>query len=297
MSRCAQIARQLDEPMAGTAPSSRRWLCLEWSDGWPSDNNHVEHPALRRLLARSAAAGFRPLLIRGTQPAPDPRMQRVFLTDTSPPGAMTTVLGVERPEQWDDLALPDRDRPLPGEPVAGPLLLVCTHEQRDPCCGIEGRALLDAIAGPDVFACSHLGGHRFAPTAMVLPTGYVYGRLDVGSATAIRARAAASEVETDRCRGRSTWSAAGQVAELAVRAATGLCSPDALSMINEVGDTVHLNSTSGGRWAVDLERADRGAARPASCGARATLVVLLRATAVRVLRGSRLATSDQPVEG
>ena len=296
MSPCAQIARQLDEPMAGTAPSSGRWLCLEWSAAWPSDLNHVEDPALRRLLARSTAAGFRPLLIRGTQPAADPGARRVFLTDTTPPGAVTTVISLDHPDKGDDLDLPELDRPLPGEPVAGPLLLVCTHEQRDPCCGVEGRALIEAIAGPDVFACSHLGGHRFAPTAMVLPTGYVYGRLDVGAATAIRARAAASEVETDRCRGRCTWSAAGQVAELAVRAATGLRAPDALIMINEVGDTVHLNSTSGGRWAVDLERVDQGATRPASCGARPTLFAPLRATAVRALRGSRRTASDQPVE-
>ena len=53
----------------------------------------------------------------------------------------------------------------------------CAHEERDRCCGLDGRALVDAVAGPDVFAASHLGGHRFAATAMVLPTGYVYGRL------------------------------------------------------------------------------------------------------------------------
>jgi hypothetical protein len=79
----------------------------------------------------------------------------------------------------------------------------------------------------------------------------------------------------------------GQVAELAVRAATGLSSPDALIMINEIADTVHLNSTSGGRWAVDLDRVDLDVTRPASCGARPTLVVPLRAAAVRALRGSR----------
>ena len=197
------------------------------------------------------------------------------------------MISIARPEQYDDVALPDLGRPLPGEPVPRPLLLVCTHEQRDHCCGLEGRALIDAIACQDVFACSHLGGHRFAPTAMVLPTGYVYGRLDAASATAIRARAAASEVETDRCRGRCTWSPEGQVAELAVRAATGLSAPDALIMIDDTGETVHLNSTSGGRWAVDVERVDLDAIRPASCGARPTLVVPLRAVAVRALRGSR----------
>jgi hypothetical protein len=226
-------------------------------------------------LARATAAGFRPLLVRGDR-------RRVLLTDTFPPGATTTIV-----EQWDDLALPGPGQAMPGEPVPGPLLLVCAHEQRDPCCGLDGRALLDALAGPDVVACSHLGGHRFAPTAMVLPTGYVYGHLDAAAATAVLARAAAAEVETDRCRGRCTWSPAGQVAELAVRAATGLSAPDDLVMIDDRGDTVHFNSAAGGRWAVDIEPVEVDATRPASCGARPTLVAPLRAAAVRTLRGSR----------
>ena len=118
---------------------------------------------------------------------------------------------------------------------------MCAHEQRDPCCGLDGRALLDALAGPDVHACSHLGGHRFAPTAMVLPTGYVYGHLDPAGARRVLARAAASEVETERCRGRCTWSPGGQVAELAVRAATGLCGPDDLVMIDDRGlSLIHI---------------------------------------------------------
>lgn len=275
VSRCAQIARGLTEPMAGTAPSSARWLCLEWPDPWPADVKQVDDPAARRLLERATGAGFRPLLVRGDR-------RRVLLTDASPPGATTTVV-----ERWDELALPPVGAPLPGEPVAGPLLLVCAHEQRDPCCGLDGRALLDALAGPDVHACSHLGGHRFAPTAMVLPTGYVYGHLDPAGARRVLARAAASEVETERCRGRCTWSPGGQVAELAVRAATGLSGPDDLVLIDDRGSTVHFNSTAGGRWAVDVAPLELDVTRPASCGARPTLVAPLRAAAVRTLRGSR----------
>ena len=226
-------------------------------------------------MERATKAGFRPLLVRGNR-------RRVLLTDASPPGATTTVV-----ERWDELALPPVGAPLPGEPVAGPLLLVCAHGQRDPCCGLDGQALLDALAGADVSACSHLGGHRFAPTAMVLPTGYVYGHLDPAGARRVLARAAASEVETERCRGRCTWSPGGQVAELAVRAATGLSGPDDLVLIDDRGDTVHFNSTTGGRWAVDVEPAELDVTRPASCGARPTLVAPLRAAAVRPLRGSR----------
>jgi hypothetical protein len=284
--RCAEIARTLDEPMVGTAPSTRRWLCLERTEPWPADINQDRDPGVRALLARAAAAGFRPLMIRSTEGGPERRPPRVFLTDTAPGRTVTTTLDIERPEQLDDLPLPDPDHPLPGVPVTAPMFLICTHEQRDPCCGLDGRALVDAIAGPGVFAASHLGGHRFAPTALMLPTGYAYGRLEPTSAATIRAGAAAGVITTDRCRGRCTWSPRGQVAELAVREASGLRSPDALIVEDDSGDVIHVGTATGERWAVDVEPVDVDATRPVSCGARFTLMVPLRAVEVRVLRPS-----------
>ena len=159
--RCAEIARTLDEPMVGTAPSTRRWLCLERTEPWPADVNQDRDPGVRALLARAAAAGFRPLMIRSTEGGPERRPPRVFLTDTAPGRTVTTTLDIERPGQLDDLPLPDPNHPLPGVPVTAPMFLICTHEQRDPCCGLDGRELVDAIAGPGVFAASHLGGHRY----------------------------------------------------------------------------------------------------------------------------------------
>jgi hypothetical protein len=285
--RCAEIAWALGEPMAGTAPSTRRWLCLERTEAWSADISRDPEPLVRALLTRAAATGFRPLLIRSTERGPDRRPPRIFLTDTAPGRTVTTVLQIERPERLDDLALPEPDDPLPGDPVTGPLLLICAHEQRDPCCGLAGRALMDAMAGPDVFAASHLGGHRFAPTALLLPTGYVYGRLEPTSATAILAGAAGGEITTERCRGRCTWSARGQVAELAVREATGLRSADVLIVEDDSEDSVLVRTDAGQRWAVDVEAVEVDVTRPASCGARPTLMVPLRAAAVRELQPGR----------
>ncbi|MBV9923283.1 MAG: hypothetical protein JOY78_20875 [Pseudonocardia sp.] len=82
---------------------------------------------------------------------------------------MITVAG---PSDLIDLPLPEPGARLPGRPVDDPLLLVCTHGRRDRCCALDGRALVRALveAGePDVWECSHLSGHRFAPTALVLP--------------------------------------------------------------------------------------------------------------------------------
>jgi hypothetical protein len=118
---------------------------------------------------------------------------------------------------------------------------------------------------------------------LVLPTGYVYGRLDARSALAVLRAAEKDEVVTDRCRGRSMWSPVGQVAELAVRAATTSRSPDALTVQDDNMETVHVSSAAGERWAVDVARVDTDLTRPASCGARPTLAVPLRAAAVRPL--------------
>jgi len=278
--RCAPIARALAEPMAGTAPSTRRWLLLEEPGPWGRDVNQHPDPAVRALLARAAAVDFRPLLIRGRDRAAAGGPPRIFLIDTIPGGTAASVVTVE---QFDDLALPGPDDPLPGQPVAGPLLLVCTHAERDPCCGADGKTLAEALDGAAVFECSHLGGHRFAPTALVLPTGYLYGHLDPTAAANILARAERGEVATDHCRGRCTWSPRGQVAELAVRAATGLCSPDDLVVEDDTDDTVHVGARTGERWAVELELVDISTTRPASCGARPTLMAPLRATAVHAL--------------
>lgn len=88
--------------------------------------------------------------------------------------------------------------PEAGGPVDGGRLvdvLVCTHGRRDSCCGARGTELfgelLDRLgqagpAGQPGSACpvrawrtSHTGGHRFAPTALVLPSATLWAWADV----------------------------------------------------------------------------------------------------------------------
>ena len=233
------LAQAAEAPMAGTAPVAPRWACLEHRGAWPRDITRHTDPAVVGFAARAAAAGFRLQLIRRPGRRSDDARMRLYLADTTPPGAHTTLVTVAGPADLLDLPLPPLGERLPGRPVDDPLLLVCTHGRRDRCCALDGRALVKALveAGePDVWECSHLGGHRFAPTALVLPTGYLYGRLDVATAVNARKAAELGEVETALCRGRSAFSAAGQVADLAVREATHIRCADALTV---TGTTVH----------------------------------------------------------
>jgi hypothetical protein len=275
--RCAVFARAVDEPEAGTTPTAQRWACIEHRGAWPRDVAHHSDPDVAAFAVRASAAGFRVQLIRRQGRRAGHGRTRLFLTDTTPPGAHTTLLTVDDTSALASLPLPGPGEPLPGRVVADPLLLVCTHGRRDRCCALDGRALTKALvdAGePGVWESSHLGGHRFAPTALVLPTGYLYGWLDVASAVAARKAAGLGEVEIGLCRGRATWLPRGQVAELAVRGATGLRCADALTV---EGTTVRAQD--GRAWQVEVEE-QVTAARPNACGAAVLPSVFLRAGAI-----------------
>jgi hypothetical protein len=75
---------------------------------------------------------------------------------------------------------------------AGRHVLVCTHGKRDACCGSLGTRLATALpglgAGVRVWRTSHTGGHRFAPTAVLLPEGTAWAYLDLDTLVGISDR-------------------------------------------------------------------------------------------------------------
>jgi hypothetical protein len=184
--RCAAWARAEGVDPVGTAGSYAGFLCVEWRRPWPRDLSEVE--ALAPLVAETARRGFRlqgVLAVEGRGPAcvvlhrnPDPagfvryrRSSAECGTDEVVAAAMELLEAAEG-----------------GSPDPGPTdVLVCTHGRRDTCCGSRGTALLggmdDGAGGalPDgarLWATTHTGGHRFAPNAIVLPEGTVWGFLD-----------------------------------------------------------------------------------------------------------------------
>lgn len=70
-------------------------------------------------------------------------------------------------------------------------LLLCAHGQHDSCCGKWGfetyKKLKDTKSPLSIDTCSHLGGHRFAATAMLLPGAHVWGRLHLANDEQLKA--------------------------------------------------------------------------------------------------------------
>ncbi len=175
---------------------------------------------------------------------------------------------------WAAVAAGDLDavrRSLPGlAPSEQSHLLVCTNGTRDLCCAALGRPVAADAAGArpgQVWEATHTSGHRFAPTAVLLPFGTLHGRLDGPAAVAVLDGAAAGRTVLAGHRGRSTWPAAGQVAELAVRAATRVLGLDDLAVSSDGGAGAWLVTHVDGRaWSVAVTQEASDTERPESCG-------------------------------
>lgn len=291
--RCAAAAEALQEPLAGTSAVARSWLAIEQPGPWGRDAlsaSHLDHGVAKELAGLSAGTGVRIVLIRRPGSHPDrhrPVPRTVYLAHTTPGRTWLEHTTVTDPKELLDLDFTRAGAGatgLLGTPVLDPLLLVCTNGRRDVCCALRGRPIAESLAqehGERVWECTHIGGHRFAPTAVLLPTGYSYGRLTTELGTHLLTAGPALK----DCRGRSTWTPAGQAAELSVRAAIDEQAPDALKVravepLPEGGWLTTVTHIDGRTWrVVVVERATTS--RPASCGAEPTPTVTLETVSLR----------------
>jgi hypothetical protein len=278
--RCSTLSGFAGEPLAGTAATATAWLCLEQPGPWGRDavvQSHLDPELGAELTRRAAGTGVRILLIRRPGKHADTHVgasRRVYLASTTPGASWLEQADLAAPEEaleLDFAALGEGRSTAFGTPVTTPLLLVCTNSKRDVCCALYGRPIATAL---NLWECTHTGGHRFAPTGILLPTGHLYGRLDHQLAE----RVVTDGITADRCRGRSCFTPRGQVAEVAVRDRLGE-TRDVLTVVGETADSATVRHADGREWRVTLAE-QTVPPRPASCGQFPDVAVALVATAI-----------------
>ncbi|MFB8245854.1 sucrase ferredoxin [Streptomyces sp. NPDC055952] len=289
MSTCSSVSRDSDEPVSGTAATARTWLLLEQPGPWGAKaltSSHLDPAVGRALEAAAEDTGVRIVLIRRPGRHADRRMpatRRVFAAHTVPGNVWLHSATTSDPARLLDLdfAALGRgehagfDAVLGGRAHQGdPLALVCTNGKRDRCCALLGRPLATELVSSGVqgvWEVTHLGGHRFSPTALVLPYGYAYGRAEAHTLKEVLDRAREGRIVVAGCRGRSAWERPGQAAELAVRRRTGEDAAEALSVVRTAGAAprweVTVAHVDGRRWRVDIAQSAGLPPRPESCGA------------------------------
>ncbi|KAB1142887.1 sucrase ferredoxin [Streptomyces luteolifulvus] len=288
MSTCSTVSRGLDEPLSGTAATARTWLLLEQPGPWGAQaltSSHLD-PALGRALeAATEGTGVRIALIRRPGRHADsrtPTVRQVYAAHTRPGNAWLHAATTRDPRRLLDLDFAELGAgdhhtfgsALHGRPHAGdPLALVCTNGKRDQCCALLGRPLAAELAASGVegtWEVTHLGGHRFSPTLLVLPYGYAYGRAEAHAVKEVLHGVQEGRIVVEGCRGSSAWERPGQAAELAVRAYADEHAADALAVVRTEGAAprweVTVAHADGRRWSVVVAQGASLPPRPESCG-------------------------------
>lgn len=271
--RTCSALSALDEPLPGTAAQVTAWLCLEHPGPWGRDvfsGQALGFDLSPRLQAHTEASGVRLMLIRRPGRTVVGSRRTVLFARSAPDGTWCERFEVAEPEDLLDLDLTVTPAaPGLGTEVADPVALVCAHGKRDQCCAVLGRPVAAELAaefGDAVWECSHTGGHRFAPSLILLPTGYTYGRLSPEESVAAVEAAGRGEVYRTGLRGRSCWSPAEQVAEIAVRDQVSAGTSDLV--VTGPPECPVVRHRDGRSWSVSVTGADLPP-RPASCGAEA----------------------------
>ena len=200
---CSTFSERTGEETAGSAWAVRRHLLVEVSLPWPE--NFLESKKLPAALlaymeqlwakgdwdAIPGIIGIAPdehysipgkkLVMHFKQPLPHlagPYRGEAFAAEPDRfVELIQTVIDDPDSSRLDEFR-------VPLDPASRDLL-VCTHGSVDICCATFGapiyklmRAMADQAKTPvRVWRATHFGGHRFAPTALDLPTGHYWGRL------------------------------------------------------------------------------------------------------------------------
>ena len=192
--RCATWSRRAGLDPIGTTGSYQGYLLADVALPWPSDLAALDD--VRAVQEALAGAGIR---FQATVPVGESRVALYRRPPAGPSGSPDLVCTETSGDAPGRLAAAV-ERLLAAPPTegagAGREVMVCTHGQRDVCCGARGARLhQELVARPErlgpsvrIRRTSHTGGHRFAPTAIVLPEATAWAYLDVDLLRAIVTR-------------------------------------------------------------------------------------------------------------
>jgi hypothetical protein len=200
---CTDWAKSQSLDPIGSAGYYDGFLLVEQPLPWPADVSEVPELGEVAKVASGARLRLQAVAQAGAPGAGGERdagvaLRRVICYRSTRPGWAGPMARSERLTEPGLLAeaaravveeatvAPEAGAGGPAATATAADVLVCTHGRRDACCGARGMELLGTLAGAStlrgpgvrVWRTSHTGGHRFAPTAIVLPSASLWAWAD-----------------------------------------------------------------------------------------------------------------------
>ncbi|MGA9533355.1 MAG: sucrase ferredoxin [Anaerolineales bacterium] len=244
---------QADEPIWAHATRVDAWLAIGCDQPWGRKalpESDLPKPVKQRLLDfQDSGTNRRVQFIKSNRSWPANEIPMLLARcDRETPVLRRLAL-----TQYEDLLEMDlaalMDEPVPADETAPPTFLICTNGRRDLCCARYGMGVYKSLAelAPNrAWRTTHLGGHRFSPTAILLPFGLHYGRLRPQDADDLLAFTDAGRISLTHLRGHTSFPPPAQAAEHYVRQLERLDGIQDLRLEN-------VDSMEPGRWSVRFE--------------------------------------------
>lgn len=244
---CSTVARAMDIQLFGSAPEADVWIMLEYTGAWGRDafaesdlpaevKAHIEE-------AQKAIPRSRLQLIKQDPPydLPNITLAIAICRESDPALYVFEFEECASVTSLDFLDVVVNEEHYKANRVTDSMVLICTNAKRDRCCAVRGLptySQLVEVIGTSVWRTTHLGGHRFGATGVVLPHGLVYGQLDDVDLDAFAADVVSNRIHLHALRGRSLYAPELQAAEFYLREETQVFDAEAYRVldVDEIGE-------------------------------------------------------------
>jgi len=276
---CSRQSLAVAEPLAGTAPQAKIWVLVEQPGPWGRkalQDSQLPPGVAESLRSLDAQPDVKVLLARHpSRPSRTDSVDRFVWVSRSDGNlselfqahvADVTDLGSMSFAELASGSLGSDFRQIPAR-----FAFVCTHSGRDACCAVLGRGLIDRSLpelmggnSPQVWECSHIGGHRFAPTALLAPINTVVGRCD---AHTIRAWVESEHVVARDIRGASWLDPHSQAVHAYILQTHSELRPNSvqIELADQRSASYVVRADDGRQWVVQVTSTELSATRPESC--------------------------------